>query len=295
MRYDAHERLVAPARDSASLTKLLGGCVMTFLIFGMVGQGLASMLWSLTPEDDHAALSRALEHGTTPGAALLTMYYFAAWILALAVAVQAVHGRSLLRLLGPPRETLVQCAVTIAAVVAVQAVVALIPNPPDLAATRNMAFGNWIMILPLALIGLAIQVSAEELMFRGYMQSQLAARFANPVIWLAVPSAIFAALHYAPAAYGASAWLVVIWAGLFGVAAADLTARSGTLGPAIGLHLVNNVSAILLVAPKGNLDGLALYTYPFSLTNSAMVSAWMPVDIMLLLCSWLAARLALRR
>ena len=93
---------------------------------------------------------------------------------------------------------------------------------------------------------------------------------------------------------GDAAWLVVIWAMLFGLAAADLTARSGTLGPAIALHLVNNFSAIALVAPAGYFDGLALATYPFGPNDTAQLLKWMPMDLMILLCSYLAARLALR-
>ncbi len=87
----------------------------------------------------------------------------------------------------------------------------------------------------------------------------------------------------------------MLWATLFGLAAADLTARAGTLGPAIALHLVNNFNAIALAAPEGAFDGLALYTYPFSLASSEALIAWAPIDLMILFCSWLTARLALRR
>jgi len=108
-------------------------------------------------------------------------------------------------------------------------------------------------------------------------------------------SVLFAALHYSPATQQDNAWLIVLWAGAFGVVAADLTARSGTLGPAIALHLVNNTLAIALMAPKGNFDGLALYSYPFSLQDSTVLMQWMPVEMMVLFCTWLVARLALRR
>ena len=76
---------------------------------------------------------------------------------------------------------------------------------------------------------------------------------------------------------------------------ADLTARSGTLGPAIALHFINNVSAVLIVSLPDGLAGLALYVAPFSLDNTELLRAWLPVDFMLMLVFWLAARLAIRR
>jgi len=77
--------------------------------------------------------------------------------------------------------------------------------------------------------------------------------------------------------------------------AADITARAGTLGPAIALHFMNNFAAILLTAPQGNFDGLALYTVPISLTDGSSIWAWAPVEFMVLFCSWLTARIAIRR
>ena len=76
---------------------------------------------------------------------------------------------------------------------------------------------------------------------------------------------------------------------------ADLTARAGTLGPAIAVHFVNNVTAILIVSMPDNLSGLALYLSPFSLADTEAVRAWLPVDFGFMLVSWLTARLAIRR
>ena len=93
---------------------------------------------------------------------------------------------------------------------------------------------------------------------------------------------------------GPNAWLVVAWASIFGLAAADLTARFGTLGPATALHFINNFGAILIPAPKGQFDGLALYAYPFTMEDKDAVLAMMPADLLFLVCGWLAIRLALR-
>jgi membrane protease YdiL (CAAX protease family) len=63
--------------------------------------------------------------------------------------------------------------------------------------------------LPLALVGVLIQTGAEEVLFRGYMQQQLAARFSSPILWMVLPSAIFAALHYQPEIMGDNTWLMM--------------------------------------------------------------------------------------
>jgi membrane protease YdiL (CAAX protease family) len=154
--------------------------------------------------------------------------------------------------------------------------------------------GLWAMLLPLGLAGILIQTSAEELLFRGYLQQQLAARFRSPLVWMGVPSAIFAVAHFDPS-MGTNAWLIVAWAALFGVLMADLTARAGSIGPATAIHFTNNAIGMLVISPPDYLSGLALFLLPFGMDDAEMVRAWLPVDFALMVVMWLTARLALRR
>ena len=94
---------------------------------------------------------------------------------------------------------------------------------------------------------------------------------------------------------GANAWLVVGLTGLFGLIAADLTARSGTLGLAWGLHFANNFFALLIVAPQGALSGLALFTTPFSADDTGLMRGLLVVDLAFLGLIWGLCRQALRR
>ncbi|MGR3467619.1 MAG: hypothetical protein ACU0CI_07035, partial [Shimia sp.] len=55
-------------------------------------------------------------------------------------------------------------------------------------ADPGVPFRIWLILLPVALILVALQTGAEEIAFRGYLQSALAARFASPVIWMGIPS-----------------------------------------------------------------------------------------------------------
>ena len=100
---------------------------------------------------------------------------------------------------------------------------------------------------------------------------------------------------FGPATEGSKCSAPKISATLFGLAAGDLTARSGTLAPAIALHFFLNFSGLLYVSPGDTLYGLALYTYPFELSDPTFLPMWMPYDLMILLCAWLTARLSLGR
>lgn len=294
MRYAAHEILVAPARRTAALWRLGTGICLTvaaFLMLSVLWSGLLPLIFGA---EGWSRMMPGVAAATTPAGVLVNLFTFGLLIAALAISLRAVHRRGLPSLVGPLPLAARQFGRALVAVAALYAVVALVPLPDAMEPAPNLAPGTWVMLLPLALAGLFLQVFAEEVAFRGYLQSQLAARFTSPAIWLVVPALAFGLLHFDSATYGPNGWLVMVWATAFGLAAADLTARFGTLGPATALHLVNNFSAILVAAPKGQFDGLALFVFPFSLNDTGVVAAVLPVDILMLFCGWLAIRLALR-
>jgi hypothetical protein len=148
--------------------------------------------------------------------------------------------------------------------------------------------------LPFALAGLFVQVTAEEVLFRGYVLQGLAARYARAWVWLLIPAAMFAAGHWQPAKHGDAAPLVVLWAGMFGVLAADLTARTGTLGAAIGFHFASNAVPLFVLGTKGDIDGMAAFVSPHAPAAPADDLAGLAVIFVTTIVGWLAVRLALR-
>ncbi len=66
----------------------------------------------------------------------------------------------------------------------------------------NQNLDVWLFWLVPALIALFIQCAGEELVFRGYLQSTLAARFSSPWVWMVVPSILFGMMHFNPGEYG---------------------------------------------------------------------------------------------
>lgn len=290
--YRLHEVLVAQARPSAGLLRLLGGVVLIVFGFLLLNAIYFQVLRNLIDWPD---LHRELLNGSTARALWLIILNFAALLVVLGIVLNLLHNRTLASLVGPRTLVRLDFRRVLRLTVVLFAVVLIIPGPAGLSPVSNMAFGDWLVLLPLSLPLIFIQTSTEELLFRGYLQSQLAAQFRSPLVWMVLPSLIFAALHYDPATYGSNAFYLAAWSGLFGLAAADLTARAGNLGPALALHFVNNVSAILLTSMQGHWDGLALFVLPFGPEDTEILQKLIPVEALVIVCSWLVARIAIRR
>ena len=141
----------------------------------------------------------------------------------------------------------------------------------------------------------ALSVTAgvvEETIFRGWLLWYLQAWMPLTAA-VFVSSALFGLAHWAPQAAGDNAAAYMAWAFAFGLAAADLTARTGTLGAALGLHMANNAFALLVLALAGPGSGLALWHLPLD-AASPELAALLPAEFASLLVAWLAARLVLR-
>ncbi|MEM8793305.1 MAG: CPBP family intramembrane glutamic endopeptidase [Pseudomonadota bacterium] len=112
------------------------------------------------------------------------------------------------------------------------------------AEVNPLAWG--LLIIPMFL-AVFVQAAGEELMFRGYMQQQLAARFRHPAVWILIPALIFGILH------GGSDWRGLAYiaiTAMIGIVTALTVWRTGSLAAAMGLHLGNNFSAFLVLGPE---------------------------------------------
>ena len=290
--YDPYETLIAPARRSAAPGRLVLGLLVTVIAFIALNVGWFAAIRALP---DAGTIFGEIASGTTVRGMALLLGSFWCLVAALWVALRLVHRRSMLGLLGPWSAFWGQGWRVFRLCLVLYVLVFLMPMPEEIAPTRAKDFGYWLTLLPISLGLLLLQCGTEELLFRGYLQSQLAARFRSRIVWMGLPSLLFALLHYEPGVYGGAAIWMVVWAGVFGLAAADLTARSGTLGPAIALHMVNNFTAMSLMSLEGYWDGLALYTLPFGPEDTEKLLWAMPLEAGVLLCGWLAARIAVRR
>jgi membrane protease YdiL (CAAX protease family) len=125
----------------------------------------------------------------------------------------------------------------------------------------TVEFATWTtIIVPLAVL-VFFQASAEELIFRGYILQQLAVRWRSPLIWGALPAFLFGLAHYDNGAALGAGWLYVTATLLFGLTAAALVWRTGSLAAAMGLHTGLNIFSLSGIGLEGVVEGTQLYLY----------------------------------
>lgn len=294
--YARHEALVGPARIQPELWRLAIGLGLAAATMTALNLAFYSALRSLLAPGTFEIFVADLRMSRTPITTIVSLASFGFMTIGVFFAAYIMHARAPISLIGPWQPAVADFWVVLRALVIVYAVLLVLP-PWDMGdpLVPNLPFGTWLGLLPVSLLVVLVQTSAEEILFRGYIQQQLAARFSSPWIWMVLPSALFGLAHYVPAEAGQNAVFIGLWAGLFGLLMADLTARSGSLGPAIAVHFITNVSALLLTSLPDALSGLALYTVPFSLSDEAEMQVWLRVDFAFMFVTWLAARVALRR
>ncbi|PHQ95919.1 MAG: CPBP family intramembrane metalloprotease domain-containing protein [Marinosulfonomonas sp.] len=275
---------VDPARAYPQIWRLILGVMLIAAIYIAIAfLVLGAALRLLDP-----FLLPALNQGTTISSMLLLFASFLGGIVGPMLTVRLLHKRPIMSLLGDRTSALHNFTVSVATVMAIFSGLLIIwsiwfdPLP-------NLDLSLWLKILPFTLIGLMVQTLAEELVFRGYLQQQLAARFRSPLIWMLLPSFGFAALHYDPSITGENTWLVIGAVGLFGLIAADLTRITGNLGAAWGFHFANNIWAIALLSVQGNLTGVALFVTPYS-ADDGRLTALIAGDIVAMVIVWVFLR-----
>ena len=126
-------------------------------------------------------------------------------------------------------------------------------------ARGSVAIGSWLLLIVPLVAFAFVQTSAEEILFRGYLQRGLAYRFRSPLAWAVAPTVIFTALHWSPASPLAMNIGVMVAIGSFSALLALLVYATGNLGAAMGAHLGNNLVGFALISHDGTLGGLALF------------------------------------
>ncbi|MGB1236292.1 MAG: lysostaphin resistance A-like protein, partial [Planktomarina sp.] len=284
------ENLTRPGRTYAEGWRLGCGILLALLMYLLGTMAYLAIGSALCGSGWIAPMAGVSE--TTPGQVLFVLGSFITMILAV-LGAATLHRRKLSDLLGGYRRTFrafIQTIIALAPIVAVLIAISLLFEN----LTPNVAPALWVMLLPLSLVLILIQVSAEELAFRGYLQSQLAAMNLPTWVWLVVPSVLFGAVHYDPETMGDLTWYVVIWAGVFGLCMADLTARTGTLGPAIALHFANNLIPFLFFGYPDYIGGSALYTLPYSVSDAGNLIVTTAYGLLTMAIMYLAIRIRLK-
>ena len=291
----AFDRFVQPARIRPQLWRFLLGMVLAFAIYaGWTAGVIAVSYFLLAGGADPLLWVGDLAAAESPQGTLILLLTFVGMALGPVAAARWLHRRTAGSLFGPRVRTFRDFVVA-AGIVFVVLGASVVLWSIEYDAVTNLPWSIWAMVLPLTLLGLLVQTGAEEILFRGYMQSQLAARFRSPVAWLVIPSLLFGIVHYDPGSAGGNVWLVVGAATMFGFIAADLTARSGSIGAAWGFHFANNTIAIAVLATGGTITGLARWVTPYDLTELDLPVLVIATDVAMLVLAWVLVRRAVGR
>lgn len=288
-----------PAMGSTNLGPLLVVIVAMEIVFasGPV------IVYLMLPE----AWGAVFQQGDTAIGVIAQLFSFGLYIIALTTLVQHLHGRGFWSMVGPLDHTLWTLKKAGIGVGILMIIQAFLPPTIDWDAVETIRpLLPWLMWMPVTIVALLIQTGAEELYFRGYLQQQLAAMSEKRMVWMGIPSVLFGAGHYLNGFGPADGLLYAIWAACLGFACADLTARTGNIGAAVGLHLSNNLAAFTISGVAGwPSSGLALVLYPFEdpyfydYSLQTLFAPWAIFELIIIVLSvwvmWLAARVAIRQ
>ncbi len=287
-----------PMRDRAAPFAASANWVLAFIACLILWYGamliLTTVIWTWAASPRIATRPEVLDafyEGSTPGGVFWNLASFGVYIALLWVILRGFHRLPIDALFGGRAETARTFGRVCFFLVPIYAI-AFGPSISDPNVYQQMDVGRWLLLLLIGLPLLFVQIGAEELVFRGYLQSHLAALSKNPIVWMVVPSALFGLIHYDGTQPTYSAWAYVAWATGLGLVCADVTARSGTLGPALAIHFINNIGAMFVLAADDWIYGAALFIWP---TFGQPWEPWVPFEALFLFTIWLTARLAIRR
>lgn len=294
MRYPQYTPMVSAASQSAAIWRMLVVGVTTAVLFVAWVTAVAFGISLSSGIDFSTSLDRLLRaNPTLPAGAAIYLLIVGCVGLATVLAVRIWHKLPAWALTGPPAKAMRHFVFAALIAGTVLAVVSVLPNGRDQEIVQNMDFDIWLLWLPVAVVALFAQTGAEEVLFRGYLQTHLFARFRSRIVWLFVPAVLFALAHFAPSLPRDAALAYFSYALIFGVLAGDLTARTGSIGAAWGFHFANNSIAVLFLSVEGSITGLGLFRTSVGLDDLGFQSVWFLGDLSVLLVIWWCIRKAL--
>ncbi len=290
---DAFSEMVAPARHRPALWRLILGIVLAVFVYALfvAGEVIAARLIG-----GPGAIPWIVEGFRGTGSAAQTALLLASFggmALGAVVAARVLHKRPARTLFGTDAglfwRDFFRCFGAVTVLIGGSGMLYLVFGNP----VPNQPLDRWLVWILPALGLVLLQIGAEEMFFRGYLQTQLAARFRAPFFWFFLPALLFGIAHYN--GQGGVAWVLVVAATVFGLIAADLTARTGSIGAAMGFHMANNVLALLIVSVDGTITGLSLYVTGFTADEIDMTRPIYLFDAAVMILAWLACRRLVRR
>jgi hypothetical protein len=132
-------------------------------------------------------------------------------------------------------------------------IISLLTQPEGYKFTFNSkTFG---ILLIISLITFPIQASFEEVFFRGYLMQWFGLLSRKPVIPLIATSLIFGLVHLMNGTNMTLSIFPVIEASIMGLMLGIITLGEDSIETAMGIHILNNIYAALIVSTEGSVLG----------------------------------------
>ena len=252
---------IEPARERGAWWRVLIGLPLICMIWFCVGLGLFGLIRSSALESDALGVEGRL---LPPAGVLVFLLTFLGLWLGLWVTLRLVHQRTFSTLFNPigrPRARPILGGAALALGfygVSILTYVTVL-GPPERTGLPLAIWATWLIPM---ILGIMMQATSEELLFRGYILQQFAVWSRHPLVWAVVPALIFAALHYDAEMEAGMRWRMLVHILIFGLVTAALVWRTGGLGAAIGLHIANNIFALCGFGIVGSAIGFELWVFP---------------------------------
>ena len=288
MSFKTHkfQNYIAPAQAYPQAWRIFIGVILVITV--MIGW-IAASTW-VTYEMRWIGMSKAELNLNTRPSLIEGLLGFSGAIIGLWITVRLLHKRSFGSLLGTG--PVARHFSVAAGVVCVINGAWMIAGAYIWGVEPNLDFAMVMLFLPLGAALLLIQTGAEEFLFRGYLMQQLAARFASPVIWFALPAITFGVIHYDPASMGDMIWPIIGALTLSGFVWADLVRVTGNIGAAWGWHFMNNFLLLNFATIQGSMTGFAWKVTSFGPDD---LTIWHVLpDYALTVLTWVILRRLLR-
>lgn len=124
----------------------------------------------------------------------------------------------------------------------------------------NINIDNLLLIIILFFISIPIQVTFEELFFRGYLNQGIALKIKSPIIVILISSLIFSLGHVANGGFD---WIFmvsnVVFSFIIGVIFSIATLVDNGIEFAVGAHFANNFFAFLIFSPDENIGNVGTF------------------------------------
>lgn len=213
---------------------------------GMVALGLLvfPVAWAAGGLSETISLSLGWVEGDPAIRRITNLLALAAIILVLGVVVN-MQGRSLMSVVAPQQH------LDLGMMARSAATYSLAFTPVILMAVMSgqLSLGNWqaaLALLPMMLVLVALQATAEEMVCRGYMAQGFQVLFGHAVVAALPVAVIFLSLH--DTGGWAQGWDRKINIVMISLALSWLTTRAGRLEPAMGVHFAHNLIVFTLAA-----------------------------------------------